>query len=89
LGLAQSTLFAEEDIAPKRYVPNPQYVRNRLQSLLDDMRAAANWPWEPVIVSLRCDSVLPRLYELLPDKEEARHWRALIDAEEIARLNAA
>jgi hypothetical protein len=88
LGLAQPNLFAEEDVAPKRYVPNPQYVRNRLQSLLDEMRAAAKWPWEPVIVSLRCDSVLPRLYELLPDSNEARRWRTMIDAE-IARLDAA
>ena len=87
MGLAQPTLFAEEDMAPKRYVPNPQYVRNRLQSMLDEMRAATNWPWEPVIVSLRCDSVLPRLYELLPDRDEARRWRAQID-DEIARLNA-
>ncbi|HEX4159205.1 MAG TPA: hypothetical protein VHY79_12070 [Rhizomicrobium sp.] len=88
MGLAQPNLFAEEDVAPKRYVPNPQYVRNRLQSLLDEMRAAAKWPWEPVIVSLRCDSVLPRLYELLPDSNEARRWRTMIDAE-IARLDAA
>jgi hypothetical protein len=75
-------------MAPKRYVPKPEYVRNRLQSLLDDMRAAVVWPWEPVIVSLRCDSVLPRLYELLPDREEARRWRSVIDVE-IARLNGA
>jgi hypothetical protein len=54
LGLAQPNLFAEEDIAPKRYVPKHQYVRNRLQSLLDEMPAATKWPWEPVIVSLRC-----------------------------------
>ena len=72
MGLAQPTLFAEEDMAPKRYVPNPQYVRNRLQSTLDEMRAAAQWPWDVTVVSLRCDSVLPRLYELLPDKEEAQ-----------------
>jgi len=88
LGHAQPNLFAEEDMAPKRYAPNPQYVRNRLQSILDEMRAAAKWPWDPVIVSLRCDSVLPRLYELLPDREESQRWRAQIDFE-ISRLNAA
>jgi hypothetical protein len=81
-------LFAEEHVAPKRCVPEPQYVRNRLQSLLDEMCAAATWPCDPVIVSLRCDSVLPRLYELLHEQDEARRWRALIDAE-IARLDAA
>ena len=84
----QPSLFGEEDRAPKRYVPNPQYVRNRLQSIFDELRMAANWPWEPVIISLRCGSVLPRLYGLLPDCDEARRWRAVIDAE-IDRLNAA
>jgi hypothetical protein len=88
LGAAQPSLFAEEEMAPARYVPNPRHVRNSLQSLLDELRAARAWPWEPVIVSLKCDIVLPQLYNELSDGEEAARWRALIDAE-ISRLKAA
>ena len=82
----QPSLFAEE--APRAYVPNPRHVRNRLQSLLDEMRAAETWPWDISIIKLYRDTVMPRLCDELPDAEEAAHWRGLI-ATEIARFDAA
>jgi hypothetical protein len=60
-------------------------VRNRLQSILDTLRAADSWPWPPVIVRQHCDLTLPYLYENLGDADEAARWAELIDAE-IARL---
>jgi hypothetical protein len=84
----QPDLFAEEELAPKRYVPNPQHVRNSLKSLLDQMRAAKSWPWEGAVLELYRDIVPPQLYADLPDPEEAARWRAEIEAE-IARLDAA
>jgi hypothetical protein len=85
--LAQQSLF-EEELAPKRYVPNPQHVRNSLKSLLDEMRAAERWPWEGAVLKLYRDIVPPQLYAELPDAEEAARWRAEIDAE-ITRLDTA
>ncbi len=87
MGLAQQDLFAEGDIAPKRYVPNPQHVRNSLKDLLDQMRAAKRWPWEGAVLELYRDIVPPQLYADLPDAEEAARWRAEIEAE-AARLDA-
>jgi len=85
---SQPSLFAEEEVGPKPYVPNPQSVRNRLQSLLDEMRAAERWPWEGAALDLKREIVLPRLCDHLPDKEEGARWRAQIAAE-AARLDAA
>ncbi|HEY4115416.1 MAG TPA: hypothetical protein VGM17_15275 [Rhizomicrobium sp.] len=82
---AQHGLFAEEELAPKRYVPNPQHV---LKSLLDEMRAAERWPWAGAVLELYREIVPPQLYAELPDREEAARWRAEIDAE-AARLDAA
>ncbi len=87
MGLAQQSLFAEEELAPKRYVPNPQHVRNSLKSLLEQMRAAERWPWEGAVLTLYRDIVPPQLYAELPDAEEAARWRAEIEAE-AARLDA-
>jgi hypothetical protein len=58
----QQSLFAEEELAPKRYVPNPQHVRNSLKSLLEEMRAAKRWPWEGAVLELYRDIVPPQLY---------------------------
>jgi hypothetical protein len=88
VGLALPSLFAEEELAPKRYVPNPQHVRNSLKDLLGQMRAAERWPWEGAVLSLYRDLVPPQLYAELPDAEEAARWRADIEAE-AARLDAA
>ncbi len=88
MGLAQQSLFAEEELAPKRYVPNPQHVRNSLTDLLGQMRAAERWPWEGAVLTLYRDIVPPQLYAELPDVDEAARWRAEIEAE-AARLDAA
>lgn len=88
MGAAQKSLFSEEELGPKLYVPDPRHVRNRLQSLLDEMRTAERWPWEDAVLSLYRDIVMPRLCDELPDKEEAARWRAQIEAE-CARLDAA
>ena len=87
MGLAQQSLFAEEELAPKRYVPNPQHVRNSLTDLLGQMRAAERWPWDGALLSLYRDMVLPRLLSELPDAEETARWRVQIAAES-ARLDS-
>lgn len=87
MGLAQQSLFQEEELAPKRYVPNPQHVRNSLKDLLEQMRAAERWPWEGAVRSLYRDIVPPQLYAALPDPQEAARWRADIEAE-AARLDS-
>lgn len=84
----QPSLFADEEPAPARYVPNPQHVRNSLKSLLDEMQAAARWPWSGAVLELYREIVPPQLYAELPDAEEAARWRAAIEAE-AARLDAA
>ena len=85
---AQQSLFGEEELTPKRYVPDPWHVRNSLTDLLGQMRAAKRWPWEGAVLSLYRDIALPRLLSELSDPEEAARWRAQIEAE-AARLNAA
>jgi len=88
VGLAQQhNLFAQEELRPARYVPNPQHVRNSLRDLLEQMRAAERWPWEGAVLELYRDIVPPQLYAELPDPEEAARWRADIEAE-AARLDA-
>jgi hypothetical protein len=85
---AQPDLFGEA-LAPRQaYVPDPRHVRNRLAEMLSVMRSSESWPWEPVVVVLYRESVWPYLYEKLSDPEEAKRWRAEIEAE-IARLDAA
>ena len=74
--------------APKAYVPDPRHVRNRLADLLGQLRAAENWPWEPVIVRLHRERNVPYLCDLLTDKDEAARWRAEFAAE-MARLESA
>jgi hypothetical protein len=88
VGLAQPSLFAEEELAPKRYVPDPRHVRNSLTDLLGQMRAAKRWPWEGAVLSLHRDIALPRLLSELPDPAEAARWRTDIEAE-VTRLDAA
>lgn len=73
---------------PKGYVPDPKHVRNRLDDLLTQLKAADTWPWEPVIVRLHRDRNLPYLCDLLTDTEEAARWRAAFAAE-MARLESA
>jgi hypothetical protein len=80
-------LFSVEECAPKAYVPDPRHVRNRLQDMLDKMRGAESWPWEPSTVRYYRASVWPYLYEKLADKDESARWRNLFEAE-AARLEA-
>lgn len=87
MGTAQPSLFSDEELGPKPYVPNPQHVRNRLQDMLDTMRASANWPWKPSTVKFYRETVWPYLYSKLTDQEEAARWRTQIETE-IARLDA-
>jgi hypothetical protein len=88
VSVAQQSLFGEEEVAPKRYVPKPEHVRNSLKSLLDQMRAAERWPWEGAVLELYRNIVPPQLYADLPDADEAARWRAEIEAER-KRLDAA
>ncbi|HEY8698341.1 MAG TPA: hypothetical protein VIM02_12045 [Rhizomicrobium sp.] len=88
MGSAQQSLFEEEELARKRYVPDPRHVRNSLADLLGQMRAAERWPWEGAVLELYRNIVPRQLYAELPDVEEAARWRAEIEAE-AARLDAA
>jgi len=89
LSAAQSSLFAENEMGqnPKAHVANPRHVRNRLQGLLDEMRAAERWPWEGAVLERSRDIVPPQLYAALPDAEEGARWHAEIEAE-AARLDS-
>jgi hypothetical protein len=87
----QSDLFqpVEPDLfgtpGPETYTPDPQHVRNRLDALLNQMRASAIWPWPDVMVELHRTKTFDYLVGLLP-APEASTWRAAIAAE-IDRLD--
>ena len=84
----QIDLFGDAAPAGKAYVPTPELVRKSLQNLLDEMTKAETWPWNSSKVDLHRERTFSYLCGLLPDREEAARWRALIDTE-IARLDAA
>lgn len=84
---AQSELFGSGAVA-KAYVPDQRHVRNRLEDLISQMRAAKTWPWEPAIVSLHREKTFSYLCDLLTDRDEAAGWHVHIESE-IARLDAA
>jgi hypothetical protein len=88
LASEQADLFGSAEAGYRPYFPDPRHVRNRLSEMLDRMRGASAWPWEPVMVALYRESVWPNLYGKLPDQAEAERWRAEIEAE-TARLDAA
>ncbi|MGD0867090.1 MAG: hypothetical protein ABSA49_16200 [Rhizomicrobium sp.] len=83
---AQPFMFAEDDLP--RYAPDAENARDRLQGMLDKMRAAASWPWKPSTVVLYRESVWPSLLGKLADETEIVRLRSEMDAE-IARLDAA
>ena len=83
----QFNLFGEASSLPPPYVPKQEHLRNRLQSILNELQAAEYWPWPPVIVRQYRELTLPYLYERLEDVEEAAHWEARFEAE-ISRLEA-
>ena len=66
------------------YKPNPEHVRNRLNSLIDAARAAATMPWEGTTLKLYRDIVFPQLIRLLPPEEGERLNSAF--AAELERL---
>ena len=63
-------------------------VRNRLDDILDKMRAAASWPWKASTVAFYRETVWPQLLEKLTDREEAMRYRVDMEAE-ANRLDAA
>jgi hypothetical protein len=80
-------LFSEDEL-PRRPLHDPQEARERLQAMLDKMRAAASWPWKAATVSSYRESLWPSLLGRLADDAEAARFRAEIEAE-AARLDAA
>jgi len=78
LDAAQPALFDDLPVQPSYDV---DAVRNRLNEILDKMRAAASWPWKAATVDNYRQSLWPSLLNKLPDAEEAARWRAEIEAE--------
>jgi hypothetical protein len=78
--------FADEEL-PWRPVYDPAEVRQRLESVLVKMRAAAGWPWKSATVAFYRETLWPSLLSKLPHAEAAQ-LRAEMDAE-ITRLDAA
>ena len=73
--------------APAAYViPYPIAV-NTLRRTLEQLTAAAVWPWDPDMKTARMDRGVPRLLAVLPP-DEADDWRRRI-ATEAARLDTA
>ena len=80
----QPALFAEEELP--RYVADTAATRNRLQEMLNKMRAAASWPWKASTVDFYREIVWPSLLSKLQDAGEAARFRADLEAE-AARLD--
>ena len=78
-------LFAEEEL-PWRPVYDPREVRERLETILVKMRAAASWPWKSAIVAQYRETLWPSLLGKLPHAE-ATQLRSEMDTE-INRLDA-
>jgi hypothetical protein len=81
----ESDLFGA--LTQQAYVPDAGHVKNRLGSLLNQMRASATWPWDEAIVRLHRERSFDYLCGLLAPDEGAE-WRERIAAE-VARLDAA
>jgi len=72
--------------APAAYViPYPIAV-NTLRRTLEQLTAAAAWPWDRDMKAAKMDCGVPKLLAVLPP-DEAEHWRVLIPAEWV-RLDA-
>jgi hypothetical protein len=87
-GPAQGSLFGDGDNrlqAPiRRYVPDPEKVRQRLKALLEKARSAQKMPWTERDARM-WQTVFPNMANWLPD-EEATQLR-LQFAQEMERLN--
>lgn len=81
----QSDLLGEDSPTPE-YRPDPDSVRAELHKILDEVRAAQKFPWEPTRVSLY-RTIFPQMTNWLPEDEGAQ-LRFAFEAE-IARLEAA
>lgn len=88
MALVQASLFEEEEVQPpKPYKPDPHLSRNKLEFMLNLMRAASKWPWSEERVRFFYETLWPQSYAALPP-EEAAAYRTQIEAE-AARLDAA
>ena len=81
----QLPMFAED--ALPFVVPDADAARERLQAMLDKMRAAASWPWKAATVEQYRETLWPSLLSKLSETEADR-LRAAMEAE-TARLDAA
>ena len=68
------------------YRPDPDKVRQRLEKILAEARAAQKLPWEPTAVSLYRTN-FPQMTNWLPEEEGAQLRFAF--ETELARLEAA
>jgi hypothetical protein len=89
-GPAQGSLFgpSEDRLQPpvQRYVPDPEKVRQRLRSLLENARSAEKMPW-PEHEARVWQIVFPNMANWLPD-DEAEQLRFEF-AREMERLRQA
>lgn len=76
----------EETCEPKRYRPDPDDVRARMQALLGEVRAADTLPWSDSDVRYYA-TVFPQMANWLPDDEAAQLCFAF--EIELERLKAA
>ena len=77
--------FAEEEL-PWRPAYDPAEVRQRLETMLVKMRAAASWPWKSATVAFYRETLWPSLLGKLSHAEAAQ-LRSEMDTE-IARLDS-
>jgi hypothetical protein len=89
-GPAQGSLFGDGDDrlrAPvRRYVPDPEKVRQRLKALLEIARSAEKMPWSERDARM-WQTVFPNMANWLPDDEAAQ--LRLEFAHEMERLKRA
>jgi hypothetical protein len=79
---AQHDLFGPpEPTTPAVYVPKIEHVRNRLNAIMEQARAARTMPWESPQRKLYHDIVIPYLTQLLPDPGEAREYAEAFEKE--------
>ncbi len=89
-GPAQGSLFGDGNdrlqVPVRRYVPDPEKVRQRLKALLEKARSAQKMPWSERDARM-WQIVFPNMANWLPD-DEAEQLRVEF-AREMERLKAA
>jgi len=78
--------LVDADAAPPAYRPDPDKVRNKLNTILAEARAAVKFPWDADKI-LVYQTIFPHMAGWLPE-EEAAQLRFEFDTE-MARLKAA